>query len=113
MIPKIIDILADWENKNGCLSAIFLHEWENLRDAVTEAAVDESPRMARAALQGLSKGYWKVSASYRVWIGGDYNGSWSTDYRSWVFPTEDAALKFVPPGKPERVDPPRFVTWDA
>jgi hypothetical protein len=49
-IPKIIQHLAEWEDKNGSLCAITADEWAALMEPITQIAVHESPRQARALL---------------------------------------------------------------
>lgn len=53
-LPKIIEVLAKWEDRNGTLAGILPHEWAELWEPIASAAVIESPRMARAALSGGS-----------------------------------------------------------
>lgn len=48
-LPRIIQVLAEWEDRNGSLAGIMADEWVALREAVVDAAIVESPRMVRNA----------------------------------------------------------------
>lgn len=45
----IIEVLADWESEHGSLAAIMPNEWAALMEAVTQAAIYQSPRQALSA----------------------------------------------------------------
>lgn len=46
----LVAVLAQWEDENGTMAAILPDEWMKLHAAVTQACIEESPRMLRAAL---------------------------------------------------------------
>lgn len=75
--------------------------------------------MNDALAQTIDDGYFEVSASRRVWRGGDYNGSWGHERCVWRFPSQKAADDFVASGALksdsicEPLDTPhvQFVQW--
>lgn len=46
-LPRIIKVLAEWEDKNGTLAGILEHEWLALLHPIRRAATIQSPRRAR------------------------------------------------------------------
>jgi hypothetical protein len=50
VVPEIICVLAEWEDKNGTICGITPAEWAELMTAVTEVAIHQSPRQVRAVL---------------------------------------------------------------
>lgn len=50
-LPPIVRVLAEWEDRHGSLAGCMPDEWAALHGAVTDAAVEQSPRQLRAALR--------------------------------------------------------------
>lgn len=50
-LNPLVAVLADWEDANGTMACILPNEWSDLRQAVMDACVDQSPRMLLNALR--------------------------------------------------------------
>lgn len=49
----LVEVLARWEDENGTMACILPNEWSDLRQAVMDACVHQSPRMLRAEIRRL------------------------------------------------------------
>lgn len=73
-LNPLVAVLADWEDANGTMACILPNEWSDLRQAVMDACVDQSPRMLLNALREYAESLDrepKPVASGR-WDGAEY-----------------------------------------
>jgi hypothetical protein len=111
---NVLDLLADWERKNGTIAAILTEEWDDLRLPVVDASLYESPRQTQNKVRALTdecerlcEALEQINASLRPL-------DWDTLYAAWRKIGADTAglswLDFVAAVETDENSPP--LTFD-